>query len=209
MTRTLNLSARPGPEVQRDAARIAVEWSAMRPYGGFDLIMADPPWQFTLFSDKGEKKSAQAKYRCQGLRWIEALPLDALAAENCVLVLWATNPMLPQAIEVMRTWGFTFKTAGHWVKTTTHGKIAFGTGYILRSAGEPFLIGTRGKPVTKRNVRSVISGLRREHSRKPEEAFQAFEALMPEAKRIEVFSRQAREGWAAWGNEAGKFEGAA
>ena len=75
-------------------------------------------------------------------------------------------------------------------------KLAFGTGYRLRCAGEPFLIATRGKPKTSRRVRNVIEGPRRQHSRKPEEAFAAAEAMMPDARRIEVFSRQPRPGWA-------------
>jgi N6-adenosine-specific RNA methylase IME4 len=113
--------------------------------------------------------------------------------------------MLPQAFSVMEAWGFQFKTAGHWVKRTKHGKLAFGTGFILRCAGEPFLIGTRGKPKTTRVVRSVVEGPIREHSRKPDEAFVEAERLMPEAKRIELFSRQARDGWDVWGNQSDKW----
>lgn len=179
----------------------------LRPAGGFDLIMADPPWSFDNWSEAGEAKNAKAHYACTGIDWIAALPVSTLAAENCLLWLWATNPMLPQAIETLEAWGFAFKTAGHWAKRTRHGKLAFGTGYILRCAGEPFLIGTRGSPRCARNVRSVIEGPVREHSRKPDEAFAAAEALMPDARRIELFSRETRPGWACWGNEAGKFGG--
>lgn len=187
-------------------APILQQFIALRPAGGFDLIMADPPWSFDNWSQAGEAKNAKAQYECTPLDWIMSMPVAALAAENAVLWLWATNPMLPQALMVMASWGFTFKTAGHWVKRTKHGKLAFGTGYILRSAGEPFLIGTRGAPKCARNVRSVIEGPIREHSRKPDEAFSAAEALIPTARRIELFSRQTRPGWASWGNEAGKFD---
>ena len=173
---------------------------------GYDLIMADPPWRFDNWSAKGERKNASAKYDCMPLDDIKALPVADLAAPDCLLFLWATNPMLPQAFEVMKAWNFKFKTAGSWVKKTTHGKIAFGTGYVLRSANEPFLIGTIGKPKTARNVRSVIEGKVREHSRKPEEAFTAAENLIPSARRVELFSRQPRDGWATWGNEINKFE---
>lgn len=182
------------------------QFLALRPFGGFELIMADPPWAFQTLSPKGHGKSAQAHYTCTPLDWIKGLPVSALAAEDCLLWLWATNPMLPQAIETLTAWGFTFKTAGHWSKRNPDtGKLAFGTGYILRCAGEPFLIGTRGSPKTTRSTRSVIEGRTREHSRKPEEAFAAAEALMPDARRIELFSRQARPGWSAWGNETEKF----
>ena len=160
------------------------------PKGGYGLIMADPPWTFRTFSAKGRGKSPG--YVCQDLDWVKSLPVADLAARDCLLWLWATNPMLPQAIEVMGAWGFTFKTAGHWSKKTRHGAQAFGTGYLLRCAGEPFLIGTRGKPKTARTVRSVIEGQIREHSRKPDEAFAAAERLMPDVARCELFARQRR-----------------
>lgn len=177
----------------------------LRPSGGFDLIMADPPWSFDNFSAAGEAKNAKAQYGCMSIDDIKAMPVSALAADNCVLWLWVTNPMLREGFATLEAWGFEFKTAGHWVKRTKHGKLAFGTGYILRCAGEPFLIGTRGAPKTERNVRSVFEGPIREHSRKPDEAFTEAERLMPHARRIEVFSRQRRPGWSNWGNEAEKF----
>ena len=180
----------------------------LRPHGGFDLIMADPPWSFDNFSAKGEAKNAKAQYDCTPIDWIKKLPVEVLAADDCLLWLWATNPMLPEAMQVLEAWDFIFKTAGHWVKRTTHGKLAFGTGYILRCAGEPFLIGTKGQPKTTRSTRSVIEGPIREHSRKPDEAFNTAERLMPEAKRLELFSRQQRTGWKVWGNQVDKFEGA-
>ena len=172
----------------------------------FDLIMADPPWQFQTRSPKGiTAKGAGGQYRCRSLDWVKALPVSDLAANNCLLWLWATNPMLPQALEVMTAWGFAFKTAGHWAKRTRHGKLAFGTGYIFRCAGEPYLIGTRGKVSTTRSVRSVIEGPVREHSRKPDEAYSAAEALLPDARRLELFSRQVRAGWTVWGDEVDRF----
>lgn len=189
----------------------------------FDMIMADPPWLFKNYSMRGEEKNALAKYECQSLDWIEQLPVGELASENSLLWLWATNPMLPEAFEVMSEWGFKFKTAGTWVKRTKYGKEAFGTGYVFRSSNEPILIGTKGKPKTTRSVRSTVSSgfvdlekqdcnfgftieaAVREHSRKPEEAFAAAEALMPDARRVEVFSRQKRDGWSVWGNETEKF----
>lgn len=188
---------------------ILQDFHELRPFGGFQLIMADPPWSFDNYSEAGEAKNAKAQYDCTPLDWIKALPVSALAAENCLLWLWATNPMLPEAIEVLRAWGFTFKTAGHWSKRNPDtGKLAFGTGYLLRCAGEPFLIGTRGKPKTTCSTRSVIEGRAREHSRKPDEAFTAAEQLMPDANRLELFSRQPRKGWTVWGNESAKFQDA-
>jgi len=204
---------------------------SMRPHGGFNLIMADPPWRFELRSQAGEDKAPQAHYSCDDTAAICALPVESIAAENCLLWLWATNPMLPDALDVIRAWGFEYKTAGTWVKRTTRGKDAFGTGYVLRSSNEPFLIATRGNPKTTKSTRSTvptyddgfhalgdgndwptgtitIEAKLREHSRKPDEAFEAAENLMPGARRIELFSRQNRAGWSVWGNEAGKFNDA-
>ena len=171
----------------------------------YGLIMADPPWTFENRSEKGEAKNAKAQYACMETAEIAAMPLGHLAGRDCLLWLWATNPMLPDAFDVMRAWGFTFRTAGHWAKRTKHGKLAFGTGYILRCAGEPFLIGTVGEPRTTRSVRSVIEGPVREHSRKPDEAFTAAEALIPGAWRLELFGRQERPGWDVFGDQTGAF----
>lgn len=207
------------------------QFLAMRPFGGYNMIMADPAWRFDLRSSAGEEKAPQAHYDCMPVQAIAALPVEAIAADDCLLWLWATNPMIPEALAVIGAWGFTFKTAGTWVKRTKHGKDAFGTGYLLRSSNEPFLIATRGAPKTTRATRSTIptyddgfhavagggdwtggsitiEARAREHSRKPDEAFAAAEALMPDARRIELFSRQMRPGWTVWGNEVGKFDAA-
>ena len=176
-------------------------------FHGYDLIFADPPWAFDLYSEKGEGKSAQKHYRCLPTPEICALPVLDLAAEDCLLLMYATNPMLVDAMQVMAAWGFSFKTMGIWRKITTNGKIGFGTGYILRSSHEPILIGTRGNPRTAKNVRSIFDGKLREHSRKPEEGFVWAEQIMPWAtRRLEIFSRQNRPGWISWGDEVGKFE---
>lgn len=202
------------------------QFIAMRPAGGFGLIMADPPWSFDNFSTRGEAKNAKAHYDCTPVEWIAGLPVGLMTAKDCLLWLWATNPLLPEALMVLTSWGFTFKTAGTWVKRTVRGKDAFGTGYILRSANEPFLIGTRGAPKTTRSTRSVIptyddgvgregdwpaatitiEGVVREHSAKPEAGYVAAEMLMPDVQRIELFSRRNRPGWSSWGNEVGKLD---
>lgn len=181
-------------------------FGALRPLG-FDLIMADPPWRFANYSAKGEEKNPSAHYSCMDLAEICALPVNALARPDCILWLWATHPMLPQALQVMDAWGFTFKTSGVWEKRHPSGKLAFGTGYCLRSASEPFLIGTIGRPRFARTVRTVVEGVIREHSRKPDEAYAAAEELAPDAvARADLFSRQRRPGWRAWGDETAKFK---
>lgn len=179
------------------------------PPHSFDFIMADPPWRFEVRSEKGEGKSAQRHYPTMSMEEINGLPVLDLASENCTLWLWCTAPMLPQQMQTVGAWGFTYCTEGVWVKTTKHGKIAFGTGYGLRGAHEPFIIARRGEPKLTRSTRSVIHGRVREHSRKPEEAYREAERLMPSARRLELFSRTERTGWTTWGNEAGKFGEAA
>ncbi|MEC8774568.1 MAG: MT-A70 family methyltransferase [Pseudomonadota bacterium] len=180
-------------------------FDGLRPYS-YDLIMADPPWRFKTRSDKGiTEKGAGGHYDTMTLDQIKAMPVQQLAKPDCLLWLWATNPMLPLAFETMEAWGFEFKTAGSWEKITKNGKQGFGTGYILRCSNEPFLIGTRGNPKTTRSTRSSFRGLVRENSRKPDEAFDVAAGMIPNARKLELFSRQIREGWSAWGNELEKF----
>jgi N6-adenosine-specific RNA methylase IME4 len=172
---------------------------------GYDMIVADPPWSFELYSEKGEKKSAQAQYDCMSLDDIKRLPVSHLAAPDCCLFMWATWPMLPQCLEVLKAWGFRYVTGGHWHKLTASGKQAFGTGYRVRCASEPWFIGLTGNPTTSRSLRNAIEGVVREHSRKPEEAYTWAEQYIPNARRVELFSRQERPGWEVWGNESQKF----
>jgi N6-adenosine-specific RNA methylase IME4 len=172
--------------------------------GSFDLVMADPPWSFETRSAKGKARSADRHYSTMPLPDISRLPVGDLAARNAVLWLWVTAPVLEVSLDVMACWGFRYSTSGVWVKMTAAGQPAYGLGYRLRNGHEPFLIGVKGEPRTEA-ISSVIQARRREHSRKPDEAFLAAEAMMPEAKRIELFSRERRAGWSAWGNEVGRF----
>lgn len=175
----------------------------LRPSGGFGLIMADAPWHQRMYSKKGETRSPQSHYRTMETEDIATLPVSALAADDCLLWFWAINNMLPQALDVIAAWGFQFATSGCWAKyNPATGKQGFSTGYVLRGAGEPFIIAKKGNPkVVGRSVRSVIMAKKRGHSQKPDEAFEACNQLMPDAKKIELFSRTNRPGWASWGDE--------
>lgn len=182
------------------------------PFDGLALrsyrcILADPPWRFALHSAKGEGKAPQAHYGCMDLAWIKALPVADLAhPDGCALVMWATAPMLPHALETLAAWGFTFKSAGAWAKQSPTGKSwAFGTGYCYRSATEFWLLGTVGRPVQQsRSIRNLIVAPRREHSRKPDQMHRDLEALWP-GPRCELFARATIPGWTAWGNQTGLF----
>lgn len=188
----------------------------------YQLIMVDPPWPYRLRSKAGEKKSYAAHYGAMTFEDIIGLPVDMLAADDCILFLWCTWPLLlfcgddqrnfvgadasySRVGAVMSAWGFRYASGGAWVKRTKHDRVAFGTGYRLRSACEPFLIGVKGNPKTSRSERNLIEGLAREHSRKPDAAFDWCERYMPGARRLELFSRQSRPNWDSWGFEAGKF----
>ncbi len=172
----------------------------------YGCILADPPWRFVNYSPAGEVKNPLAHYQCMNLDAIKALPVGHLAAPNCALVMWATAPLLPAAIDTMAAWGFTFKSAGAWAKqSSTGGKWAFGTGYCYRSAAEFYLLGTIGRPQQLvRNVRNLIVAPVREHSRKPDAMRADLERLWP-GQRLELFGRQQSPGWDVWGNETGKF----
>lgn len=173
----------------------------------YGLIMADPPWKFSNFSKKGEKKSPSAQYECMSLEAIRDLPVSHLAATDCVLWLWTTNPIAHLARDVIEAWGFTVKTSGGWVKTTSTGKIQFGTGYWLRTTGEPYIIATMGKPkLHARNVPSHFLAPARQHSRKPDRAYELARSMAPQAWALDLFSREDRPGWDSFGNEVGKFE---
>lgn len=185
-----------------------MEW----PFGdltpfSFRLIMADPAWLFRNYSVKGEAKNPLAHYACMDIEAIKALPVGHLAAPDCVLLLWAIAPMLPEAIDTMKAWGFTFKSAGAWAKQSSTGrKWAFGPGYWLRSAAEFWLLGTIGKPaVLDHSIRNLIVAPVREHSRKPDEMIEIAERIA-HGPRVELFARTTRPGWSSWGNQTDKFE---
>jgi N6-adenosine-specific RNA methylase IME4 len=174
----------------------------------YSVILADPPWRFRNYSAKGEGKNPVAHYACMEPEAIKALPVGHLAAADAVCVMWATAPLLPLAVETLEAWGFTYKTAGAWAKQSKTGaKLAFGTGYVYRSAAEFWLLGTVGAPRQQvRNVRNLILAPVRENSRKPDQMHRDLERLFP-GPRCELFAREYRAGWDVWGNETEKFGG--
>lgn len=178
----------------------------------FGVIMSDPPWAFANYSEAGDVKNAKAQYDCMSTEEIAALPVGYLASGDCWLWLWCTHPMLHDGFKVMDAWGFKFVTSGVWVKRgrdteSKKGKLAFGTGYVLRSCSEPFLIGKIGEPrAHSKSVRTVFEAPRRQHSRKPDMAYKIAETLFGPGNRADLFSRQTRPGWTPWGWETTKFD---
>jgi N6-adenosine-specific RNA methylase IME4 len=164
----------------------------------FGVIYADPPWTFATYSRKGKGRSAEAHYDCMTLDDIRALPVAEWAADDCVLFLWTTDPLLEKAFEVIRSWGFIYKTVGfYWVKLNkyaskpVHDQQRFftGLGFWTRANPELCLLATRGHP-RRRSARvpKLIVSPRREHSRKPDETYQRIEALC-EGPYLEIFAR--------------------
>lgn len=175
----------------------------------FDVIVADPPWRFRTWSETNQQKSASRHYDLMHTDDIKSLPVASLANKDCILMLWTTGAMLPQGMDVMRAWGFTYKSEMVWRKVTSNHKVRMGTGYWCRSMHEPILIGTIGKPSKVRAFPSIFDGVAREHSRKPEEFFDIVERHTSGNRRLELFSRQSRPGWETWGHERTKFDEAA
>lgn len=178
----------------------------LRPLG-YDVIVADVPWRFNLRSPKGEKKSPQAQYSCMSLEDICALPVDQLARGDAWLFLWTCAPLLDRSFEVMRRWGFAYKSRITWRKTTPKGKVRVGPGYVVRTMSEDILIGAIGEPKKAKALPSIFDGLAREHSRKPDEFYSLIDAFAPSGFRLDLFSRQSRPGWDNWGDESAKFDG--
>lgn len=135
---------------------------------------------------------------------IKDLPIADLADENCMLFLWATFPNLPEAFEVIKAWGFKYKTLGFsWIKTNKkNSKPFFGIGYYTKSNCEVCLIAVKGKPIKVSNsISSVVISAREEHSKKPDEIRNKIVQLCGDIPRVELFARQKNNGWDAWGNE--------
>lgn len=172
----------------------------------YDILVVDPPWLFDLRSEAGEEKSPQAQYDCMTRDQIRALPVGELCGPNSWLFLWTCAPLLPFAIECVAAWGFTYKSRMTWRKTTRNGKVRVGPGYVVRSMTEDVLIATIGRPSYTHALPSIFDGLAREHSRKPDSFYALIEDFAPRAWRADVFTRETRDGWDAFGNEATKFD---
>jgi N6-adenosine-specific RNA methylase IME4 len=176
----------------------------------YGVIYADPPWYFKNYSARGTGRAAVSHYDVLSLEDLKALPVADHAAKDCALFLWAIDPMLPQAIDLMAAWGFTFKTvAFNWVKTNKGGTeksvaedpFFTGLGYWTRANPELCLLGTRGKPKRlAKDVRRLVVSERREHSRKPDEVHDRIERLVA-GPYLELFAREKRDGWDAIGDQ--------
>jgi N6-adenosine-specific RNA methylase IME4 len=169
----------------------------------YEVIYADPPWTYND-KMKGHSFSIDHEYQQQDLKWIKSLPVDAIAAKNSVLFLWAVSPQTPEAFEVMRAWGFTFKTLAFvWNKVTANGLNVVNLGKWTMGNVENVWLGVKGKPQRiDRSVQQFVRATRTIHSAKPDEVRKRIVQLMGDGPKIELFARgNVGSDWDCWGNE--------
>ena len=171
----------------------------------YDIIYADPPWSYKTWSGKGkEKKSAENHYHCMKKEDIQQLPIANLCSKDCVLFLWVTMPCLEEGLELIKKWGFKYKTCGFtWVKRNKRSDGFFtGLGYWTRANAELCLLATKGHPTrVSKCVKQVCDARIMEHSHKPDEIRDRIVNLLGDLPRIELFARQHCDGWDCWGDE--------
>lgn len=167
----------------------------------YQVIYADPPWDYQQCRLSG---SAKKHYPTMRIEELCALPVADIADRDCALFLWATFPQLPEALQLIKAWGFVYKTVAFvWLKQNRKALTWFyGLGFWTRSNAEVCLLATKGHP--KRQSAGihqlVISPVER-HSKKPDEVREKIVELMGDVPRIELFARQQTPGWDVWGNE--------
>jgi len=177
----------------------------------YKIIYADPPWAYRDKRDKHPRLSGGASvyYNTMELGDIKRLPIHNIADQDCILFMWATFPNLREGLEVIKAWGFEYKTIGFiWIKTNKHtDKPFFGIGHYTKSNSEPCLLAIKGRPKIMSNyVSSVVIEHREEHSKKPDIVRDKIVELMGNVPRIELFARKPTEGWDVWGNEVSAIE---
>jgi N6-adenosine-specific RNA methylase IME4 len=193
--------------------------------GGFACIVADPPWSFRSWAptrNPNVDRSVERHYGTMTNDQVAEMPVCDVAAADAHLFLWTTGPKLPMAFDVMRAWGFRYSGMGFvWIKLTRKSGDAqyqlrtlaewsrllhMGLGFTTRKNAEFCLLGRRGRARRlAANIHEVIIAPVREHSRKPDEAFERMERYCS-GPRLDLFARESRPGWSSWGNESTKFD---
>lgn len=170
----------------------------------YSIILADPPWSISATAQIPSGRPNSRPYVAMRMVDIFDLPVKEIAAPDCCLFLWATSPLIPEALYCMKSWGFEYKcVAFTWVKKNKNANTWFwGMGWWTRSNPEFCLLGIKGNPKrVAKNVHSVIDAKIAEHSHKPPEVREKIVALCGDIPRIELFARQKTPGWDVWGNE--------
>jgi N6-adenosine-specific RNA methylase IME4 len=173
------------------------EWKTQispMPEGEFDVIYADPPWRYDF--SKSDNRAIENQYPTMEVS--DICKLKVPAAENSVLFLWGTAPKLLEAMEVIKAWGFQYKTNAVWDKRR------IGMGYYFRIQHEHLFIATKGSPGVpdeKSRPDSIFSQAKTQHSAKPLIVYDIIEAAYPDKRYLELFGRIKRENWITWGNQ--------
>ena len=173
----------------------------------FSTVLADPPWQFQNKTGKiAPEHKRLARYSTLKLPEIMALPVERCVTDTAHLYLWVPNALLPEGLEVMRAWGFNYKTNIIWQKIRKDGgPDGRGVGFYFRNVTENLLFGVRGKNARTlqpgRTQVNTIATRKREHSRKPDEQYPLIQSCSP-GPFLEMFARGERKGWAIWGDQA-------
>lgn len=170
----------------------------------YKIIYADPPWAYLWGKGKeGGHFAPEKHYKTMSTDEICALNIKRIADKNCALLLWTTMPCLPDAIRVIKEWGFKYKTCAFtWVKVRKDGQPIAGIGSYTKSNAELCLLAMRGHiKSADKTVRQIVMSQRRGHSVKPPEVRDNIVQLFGDLPRIELFARQEVDGWDCWGNE--------
>jgi N6-adenosine-specific RNA methylase IME4 len=176
----------------------------------FSTILADPPWQFQNRTGKmAPEHKRLSRYPTMNLDEIKKLPVAKVADNRAHLYLWVPNALLAEGLEVMKSWGFTYKSNIIWYKVRKDGgPDRRGVGFYFRNVTEVILFGVRGKNVRTlqpgRSQENMIVTRKREHSRKPDEQYNLIESCSS-GPYLELFGRGSREGWVTWGNQAEEY----
>jgi N6-adenosine-specific RNA methylase IME4 len=188
------------------------------PRNDYRIVLADPPWQYESWRGKSKdtrkRRVVEDEYDTMPLDAIKALPVSEICAEDAVLLLWATLPLLQEGLDVLKAWGFQYRTAFLvWGKLNADGRTAaVGFGRYTRSNGELCLLGRRGggvPPVKGVAIANLVLSPRGKHSAKPDRQYDIIDAVFGrEVPRVELFARKRMPRWDVWGLEAPEHVGA-
>lgn len=173
----------------------------------FSTVLADPPWQFQNKTGKiAPEHKRLNRYSTLDLEDIKALPVDQVTEERCHLYLWVPNALIEEGLQVMKAWGFKYKSNIVWQKIRKDGEPdGRGVGFYFRNTTELILFGVKGKNVRTlkpgRTQVNVIKSRKREHSRKPDEQYQIIESCSW-GPYLELFARGKRKNWTVWGDQS-------
>lgn len=169
----------------------------------YRIVVVDCPWAWKNYTEICNWRSPEAKYQTMTLGEIASLPVRDLLTKDGFALIWMTWPLIAAQTQIVQnSWGLSIRTGGAWAKRTKNGKLRIGTGFILRSACEPFLIASVGHNggLRGRSEPNLIDGLARAHSQKPDEVYAMLTRMTPGWRRADIFGCDDRKGWDRWGD---------